>query len=106
MWMQAIYRYGPEDTRLNQVEDLTRRYIGRWQTREGVILNTDEHPRLEFAMPLTYANQDTLKLNAMQAYYSQHLSKLRSPEGTFTGENALGVSVEDRRAWQQLQLRK
>jgi spermidine synthase len=97
---------GELDPQLQTAAQLARMYVGDWPRRSGVALNTDEHPRLEFAMPLTYANEQTLKRRRLVQYYGDTLANLaqRGVEfGNLTGEYA---ATEARRDWQRLQLRK
>jgi len=103
--LRSIYRHGPEDARLNRPGELARRYIGRWHVRENAVLNTDEHPRLEFAMPLTYANRETLKRRRLQMYDRDALATL--PQTGLRVANFYEAATrQQRRDWQQLQLRK
>ena len=104
--LQYLYTAGPEDLQLNRPIELARRYIGDWPARGGAILNTDEHPRLEFAMPLTYANRRTMKLSTMQTYYEKTLAKLSADTVAFRNFDSEAVSASGRRKWQRLQLRK
>ena len=104
--LRRIYAAGPEDSRMNRPVELARRYIGAWPTQSGATLNTDEHPRLEFAMPLTYANRQTLKLSTMQAYYDKTLAELPTDGVTFQSFAPESITTYGRRQWQQLQLRK
>ena len=104
--LQEIYAAGPEDLRLNRPVELPRRFLGRWVAREGALLNTDEHPWLEFAMPLTYANRQTLKRSAMQGYFDRRLTHLPQEGMQLSGFSGDGSDAASRRDWQQLQLRK
>lgn len=104
--LAEIYSHGPEDVRLNRREELLRRFIGRWQAADDTLLNTDEHPRLEFAMPLTYADGRVLKQQRMRDYYEAVLSRLPQTGievRHFADESSSAVQ---RRKWQDLQLRK
>ena len=104
--LENIYANGPVDSRLNRPIELGRRYIGTWEVQFNATLNTDEHPRLEFAMPLTYANRGTMKLDRMQTYFDEHLSRLTADGVKFLRFETDQLSSENRRAWQRLQLRK
>ena len=94
------------DRRIRSPEDLGRLFIGRWHPSGARLLNTDEHPRLEFSMPLTYADHETLKRRTMQSYYQDVLAKLTADGVEFSDVDRSKVEPDARRAWQKLQLRK
>jgi spermidine synthase len=79
---------------------LAQLYIGRWPASPEGLRNTDEHPRLEFAMPLTYADRRTLQQQRLRAYFDDVLAKLPQ-EGV-----SQVTSAAERHRWQALQLRK
>ena len=70
-------RQSPDfDPYLENVPGIFRLYIGDWTAKEQALLNTDEHPRIEFQMPVTYRNQGLLKANRLLNYFDSTLSKL------------------------------
>jgi hypothetical protein len=85
---------------------LARMYVGDWPQRTGVTLNTDEHPRLEFAMPLTYADQETLKQRRLAQYYDEVLVQLEQRGVEFRGLEGDYATPVGRRLWQREELRK
>lgn len=97
---------GEIDQRVQSAERLARMYVGDWPRREGRTLNTDEHPRLEFAMPLTYADHQTLKQRRLQQYYDESLANLPQLGVVFRGLSGEFESRPKCREWQQMQLRK
>ena len=94
------------DRELSDATRVARLFVGCWHARPAAVLNTDERPRLEFSMPLTYANQQTLARTRMHRYYDQVLSKLPSEGVEFDGGPDAATSHATRRKWQRLQLRK
>ncbi|MBE7465187.1 MAG: fused MFS/spermidine synthase [Planctomycetes bacterium] len=55
-------------------------FIGRWTPRRPDRLNTDEHPRVEFAAPVSHAEDRQLYDELLRAYIDEVLSKLPKPE--------------------------
>jgi spermidine synthase len=99
------------DWELRDAADVARQFIGRWEpaaTQEGNTAerNTDEHPRLEFAMPLTYADRRTLKEQRLRAYFDRVLAKLPQTGVEFSDFVTSAPDAEKRRHWQSVQLRK
>ncbi len=103
---QVFAASGEIDERVSSAERLARMYVGDWPRRTGATLNTDEHPRLEFAMPLTYADQQTLKQLRLRTFYDEVLAKLAQQGVRFHGLSGQYASPEARHAWQRVQLRK
>jgi len=75
---QLSARMAQPDPYLRSVKYVCRLYLGQWPAPpESTLLNTDEHPRVEFLTPLTYRErnlltyQTFLKMTVIQ--YSQLL---------------------------------
>lgn len=64
----------------NSAADLFFLYGGVWpQPASAALLNTDEHPRVEFLAPLAHRNANLLTADNLRAYYDRTLASL--PEG-------------------------
>lgn len=102
-----VFQAGPADRLLRTPSRLSRMFIGQWPAdARRARLNTDEHPRLEFAMPLTYADRRTLKRRPLQNYYEQRLSRLPPAGVVLAPIDGESSSADARRWWQRVQLRK
>lgn len=120
-----------DDLALNEPKDLSRRFIGEWPgeqyddlSRPSTTvdantstalegrrtgrppLNTDEHPRLEFATPFTYADHRTLKGERMQDYHGKYLTRLRHSGVDFTDWADAETTAAARHDWQRIRMRK
>ncbi len=91
---------------LDGPKELMEGYAGDWRPREGAVLNTDEHPRIEFLTPITAWTKDSrLKFETLKAYHADVLSKLptenfvlRSASGELSDFGPARV-VQRRRLW-------
>jgi spermidine synthase len=72
---------------------VNRLYVGRWQQQPDRLLNSDEHPRIEFLTPVTYRNRRFLTYQRLIDYFDDVLAKLPSDGVTF--ESAPGTALED-----------
>jgi spermidine synthase len=105
--LQRVFAASGEiDSRMPTAAKLARMYVGDWPQLMGVTLNTDEHPRLEFAMPLTYADQETLKQRRLAQYYDEVLVQLEQRGVEFRGLEGDYATPVGRRLWQREELRK
>ncbi|MCA9269780.1 MAG: fused MFS/spermidine synthase, partial [Planctomycetales bacterium] len=103
--LEAMWRARPErDAQLADAHDIARLFVGGWRRRAGAPLNTDEHPRIEFGMPVTYADERTLTRDTLFAYFQRVLSSLPQEGATFDGQAP--PDAADRLHWQSVQLRK
>lgn len=70
---------GPPDPYLRSVLYFCRLFLGRWPApAASARLNTDEFPRVEFLMPLTYREHKLLTHGRLITYFDRVLSALRS----------------------------
>jgi spermidine synthase len=97
---------GEIDDQMQTAAQLARMYVGDWPRRTNVNVNTDEHPRLEFSMPLTYANEETLKRRRLVQYYAGTLANLPQRGVAFRNLSGEYASPAARRDWQRKQLQK
>ncbi len=51
-------------------------YVGDWNVRPPGMLNTDEHPRVEFSAPIAHVDNRKLRGERMRTYYQEVLAKL------------------------------
>ncbi|GMV80851.1 MAG: hypothetical protein AMXMBFR7_20350 [Planctomycetota bacterium] len=65
-----------DDPHLGSDRTLRALFIGRWTPRRPDRLNTDEHPRVEFAAPVSHAEDRQLYDEQLRAYIGEVLSKL------------------------------
>ena len=96
---------GGADPDLRVPADVPALYVGEWVRDPGRPLNTDEHPRLEFAAPVSHRAGRTLSGPALRRYFDRVLARLPAGGVRFGGE--LGGRVGDaerRRAVQRLSL--
>ena len=90
------------DPYLADVTSLFRLRIGSWSVNDTTLFNTDERPRIEFRMPVTYGNRELLKGAQFLAYFDERLASL--PDGTTRVVPASGTELEgplQRRAMQR-----
>jgi spermidine synthase len=74
---------------LRTADDVVAWYLGDWTPLEGVPLNTDEHPVIEFSAPITQREKDNrLRKDGFHAYYAERLGRL--PRSVFTFEPPAG----------------
>jgi len=93
---------GIADTELSRFAELPSLYSGQWPVRSGRRLNTDEHPRLEFAAPISRGSNRCLSGPTLRAYFDNVLVTLPDTGVRFAthgGEDAIR-----RRAIQRLNL--
>lgn len=89
-------REGQPDPYLRSVQYVCRLYLGQWPApSEAVPLNTDEHPRVEFLMPLSYRERKLLTYQTFFRYFDQDLVRLRATGVRFD------LTPEDRESAQQ-----
>lgn len=96
---------GGPDPDLRNPSDLLALYLGDWPRNPARRLNTDEHPRLEFAAPVSHRAGRTLSGTGHLQYFDRVLVRLPSG-GVRFGADA-DASVRDdqrRRAVQRLSL--
>jgi spermidine synthase len=51
-------------------------YLGDWNARSSLNLNTDEHPRVEFLTPISNRDRQMLRSNRLESYCNEVLLKL------------------------------
>ncbi|MCE9567759.1 MAG: fused MFS/spermidine synthase [Planctomycetes bacterium] len=93
---------GIADTELSRFAELPSLYSGLWPLRSRRKLNTDEHPRLEFAAPISRGSNRCLSGPTLRAYFDNVLVTLPDVGVRFAthgGEDAIR-----RRAIQRLNL--
>lgn len=74
---QLSTRMAQPDPYLRSVKYVCRLYLGQWPApTESTLLNTDEHPRVEFLTPLTYRERNLLTYQTFLKYFDQDLSRL------------------------------
>ncbi|MBA4192749.1 MAG: spermidine synthase, partial [Planctomycetaceae bacterium] len=93
---------GIADTELSRFAELPGLYSGQWPVRSRRKLNTDEHPRLEFAAPISRGSNRCLSGPALQAYFDDVLVALPDIGVRFATHG--GEDVRRRRAVQRLNL--
>lgn len=101
-WNDRPFGLDPE---LRVPSDITGLYLGGWTRDPARKLNTDEHPWLEFAAPISHREGRTLSGPALRRYFDQVFSRLPSSGLRASGE--LAVLIQDnerRRALQRLSL--
>ncbi|MBX9626083.1 MAG: hypothetical protein K2X82_19960, partial [Gemmataceae bacterium] len=93
------------DPDLRVPADVPALYAGEWVRGPGRPLNTDEHPRLEFAAPVSHRAGRTLSGPALRRYFDRVLARLPAGGVRFGGD--LGGPAGEagrRRAVQRLSL--
>lgn len=77
-------------------------YIGDWPRSQGALLNTDEHPRVEFFAPIAHVDDLKLRKKRVREYFQQVLAKL--PQESLRTDN-FGGPAQDR-AWRLQEQRR
>jgi spermidine synthase len=96
---------GGPDPDLRSPSDLPALYLGDWPRNPTRRRNTDEHPRLEFAAPVSHRGGRTLSGTALRQYFDSVLTRL--PSGGVHFDAGAEASVRDdqrRRTVQRLSL--
>ena len=62
---------------LRQPQNLLTLYIGRWEVRNPGLLNTDEHPRVEFLTPISHSAGRLFRRRRLMAYYRDVFLQLK-----------------------------
>jgi spermidine synthase len=87
---------GQPDPYLRNVQYMCRLYLGQWpEPAPSALLNTDEHPRVEFLTPLSYRGRNLLTYQTSLSYFDQGLSRLAA-----TGIH-FNVKAEDAETFQE-----
>lgn len=69
---------GSADAPLRTSERFFDNYLGDWTSRHPAILNTDEHPRVEFWTPVSNRDRTLLNGLVLMDYYDRVLARLPS----------------------------
>ncbi|MCE9566477.1 MAG: fused MFS/spermidine synthase [Planctomycetes bacterium] len=75
-WEALPELHGMADTELARPADLLGSFVGQWTTRLDRRLNTDEHPRLEFAAPVSRGSNRCLSGPTLRTYFDNVLVRL------------------------------
>jgi spermidine synthase len=67
---------GEHDAWLADGNSVLSSYIGDWHAPPGAVLNTDEHPRVEFSAPVAHVDRQKLSGQRLRDYYDAVLAKL------------------------------
>lgn len=87
---------------LRSVEQFYSYYLGDWSLRGPSLLNTDEHPRVEFLTPISNRDHRMLTGLALKVYYNEVLSQLPSGAASLSVAKSSSATDQQRRAWQRL----
>jgi spermidine synthase len=93
---------GTTETELASPSNLFGLFVGQWSAPSHRRLNTDEHPRLEFAAPISRGSKRCLSGPNLRAYFDDVLVAL--PDGGVLFARQRGEDTIRRRAIQQLNL--
>ncbi|VTU01466.1 spermine synthase : Spermine/spermidine synthase family protein OS=Rhodopirellula europaea SH398 GN=RESH_06305 PE=4 SV=1: Spermine_synth [Gemmataceae bacterium] len=93
---------GTGDTELARFAELPSLYSGQWPVRSRRKLNTDEHPRLEFAAPISRGSDRCLSGPTLRAYFDDILVSL--PDGGVVFAQLGRQDATRRRSVQRLNL--
>lgn len=75
-WEASGANTGGTDPDLQRPSDLPGLFVGRWHSRPGAVLNTDDRPRLEFQAPVSHRSRRTLRGEVARAYFDRLLTSL------------------------------
>lgn len=96
---------GGVDPDLGRPEDLPVLFLGRWPKRQSPVLNTDEHPLLEFRAPLRQRSKNTLSGPIFRTYFDSVLQRLPDSGVEWSGSlRPIGADTLRRRAAQHISL--
>jgi spermidine synthase len=93
---------GTTDTELVRPGDLFGLFVGQWSAPSHGRLNTDEHPRLEFAAPISRGSNRCLSGPTLRTYFDDALVAL--PDGGVRFSKHSGKDTMRRHAIQRLNL--
>lgn len=99
---QLSTRIAQPDPYLSSVKYVCRLYLGQWPVpTESTLLNTDEHPRVEFLTPLTYRERNLLTYQTFLKYFDQDLSRLPATGVHFNLKAEDTESAQEKRTLQR-----
>ena len=61
-------------------------YLGDWAVQQDALLNTDEHPRVEFLTPVSNRNRRMIRGDELKSYYQEVLGQLTFSQLIVSGE--------------------
>ncbi len=73
---EALFQNVNMDPAVATPERLLDHYIGDWNQVPSSLLNTDEHPRVEFYTPISNRNRRLIRGKELELYYERVLAKL------------------------------
>lgn len=77
-------------------------FIGDWPRAENAMLNTDEHPRVEFSAPIVHVDDTKLRKTRLREWYQEVLAKL--PQDSILTQDFAGPAKEH--AWRLREQRR
>jgi len=99
---QLSQRMPQADPYLRSVPYVCRLYLGQWpEPAPSALLNTDEHPRVEFLTPLTYRERNLLTYQTFLSYFDEVLSRLPGAGMHFDLEAKDRESIQEKRFGQR-----
>jgi spermidine synthase len=99
---QLSARMAQPDPYLRSVQYVCRLYMGQWPgPSESALLNTDEHPRVEFLTPRSYRERNLLTYQTFLKYFDQNLSGLAATGVHFNVTAADTESASEKRSLQR-----
>ncbi len=92
---------GSRDPTIANVHRFWDLYLGDWEYQPGSVLNTDEHPRVEFLTPITNRDRNLIRGLSLERYFNDVLVQLPAGAAWLRGGREID-SVEQRRLRQRV----
>lgn len=92
------------DSYFNTADHLFDLLLGEWAVQNPPMLNTDEHPWVEYLAPISHRNGKLLQGPVLRRYYDTVLFQLRTGDIQLPSETSPHEREKKRRAWQRFLL--
>ena len=103
--LEALWqRMGRTDSVMEDVDRFWDLYLGDWQPRPHVNLNTDEHPRVEFMTPISNRQRQLISSRVLWDYYNRVLGGLARKDAVLVDHPTPLMPEDQQRARQRIMI--
>ncbi|MCH2181127.1 MAG: fused MFS/spermidine synthase [Mariniblastus sp.] len=97
-------KIGKTDSAMQDVGRFWDLYLGDWQLKNPDSLNTDEHPKVEFATPVSNRQRQLMSSRVLWDYYNRVLGRLPRQQAVLLDPAIPMLPEEQQRARQRLMI--
>ncbi|MEE2824991.1 MAG: fused MFS/spermidine synthase [Planctomycetota bacterium] len=97
-------KIGKTDSAMQDVGRFWDLYVGDWHVKQAGPLNTDEHPRVEFATPVSNRQRQLLSSRILWDYYNRVLGRLPRRDAVLLDPPVPLLPEEQQRSRQRLMI--